>query len=106
MSASRSAADYVTLTKPRLNFLVLLTTIAAYSLGSKDSSTLVRLIHTFVGTALVAGGASALNQVWERDTDSLMRRTRTRPPCGQLPGSHAERWRLLHRRARAASEAR
>ena len=79
MSASRSSADYVTLTKPRLNFLVLLTTIAAYSLGSKDASTLVRLIHTFVGTALVAGGASALNQAWERDTDRLMRRTRLRP---------------------------
>ena len=79
MSASRSPADYVTLTKPRLNFLVLLTTIAAYSLGSKDSSTLVKMIHTFVGTALVAGGASALNQVWERETDRLMKRTRLRP---------------------------
>jgi len=78
MSASRSSADYVTLTKPRLNFLVLLTTLAAYSLGSHDSS-LARLIHTFVGTALVAGGASALNQVWERETDRLMRRTRLRP---------------------------
>jgi protoheme IX farnesyltransferase len=79
MSASRSSADYVTLTKPRLNFLVLLTTLAAYSLGSEDSSTLVRLMHTLVGTALVAGGASALNQVWERDSDRLMRRTRLRP---------------------------
>ena len=79
MSASRSSADYVTLTKPRLNFLVLLTTLAAYSLGSENSSTLVRLMHTLVGTALVAGGASALNQVWERDSDRLMRRTRLRP---------------------------
>jgi protoheme IX farnesyltransferase len=79
MSASRSSADYVTLTKPRLNFLVLLTTLAAYSLGSENSSTLVRLMHTLVGTALVAGGASALNQVWERESDRLMRRTRLRP---------------------------
>jgi protoheme IX farnesyltransferase len=39
----------------------------------------MHLFHTMVGTALVAGGASALNQVWERDTDKLMRRTRQRP---------------------------
>ena len=37
------------------------------------------LVHTLLGTFLVAGGASALNQVWERDTDQLMRRTRMRP---------------------------
>jgi protoheme IX farnesyltransferase len=43
------------------------------------------LIHALVGTALVAGGASALNQVWERETDGLMRRTQTRPiPAGRL----------------------
>ena len=43
------------------------------------------LVHTLVGTALVAGGAAALNQVWERDTDRLMRRTAARPlPGGRL----------------------
>ena len=36
-------------------------------------------MHTLAGTFLVAGGASALNQVWERDSDRLMRRTRQRP---------------------------
>jgi len=77
--ASTRGADFVSLTKPRLNFLVLLTTLAAYYLGSKDDSTLLQLLHTLVGTALVAGGASALNQVWERDTDRLMTRTRLRP---------------------------
>jgi protoheme IX farnesyltransferase len=56
-----------------------LTTLAAYSLGSNDNSPLLLLFHTLVGTALVAGGASALNQVWERETDRLMRRTRLRP---------------------------
>jgi protoheme IX farnesyltransferase len=40
------------------------------------------LVHGLVGTALVAGGAAALNQVWERETDSLMRRTRLRPIAG------------------------
>ena len=73
------AADFVTLTKPRLNFLVLLTTAAAYSLGAGPNSTLAGFAHTLLGTFLVAGGASALNQVWERDTDRLMRRTRMRP---------------------------
>lgn len=73
------AADFVTLTKPRLNLLVLLTTAAAYSLGAGPDSTVVDFAHTLLGTFLVAGGASALNQVWERATDRLMRRTRMRP---------------------------
>ena len=73
------AGDFVTLTKPRLNFLVLLTTATAYALGAGPDSTLIDLIHTLLGTFLVAGGAAALNQVWERQTDRLMRRTQTRP---------------------------
>jgi protoheme IX farnesyltransferase len=72
-------ADYVTLAKPRLNLLVLLTTAAGLYLASPDGVALPVLLHTLLGTALVAGGAAALNQVWERDTDALMRRTRTRP---------------------------
>jgi len=75
---SRSG-DFITLTKPRLNFLVLLTTAAAYSLGARPESTLLDLVHTLLGTFLVAGGAAALNQVWERQTDRLMRRTQNRP---------------------------
>jgi heme o synthase len=71
--------DYVTLTKPRLNFLVLLTTAAAYSLGAGPDARLVDLLHTLAGTFMVAGGAAALNQVWERKTDRLMRRTQQRP---------------------------
>jgi protoheme IX farnesyltransferase len=71
--------DYVTLTKPRLNFLVLLTVAAAYSLGAPPDATLIDLVHTLLGTFLVAGGAAALNQVWERATDRLMRRTEQRP---------------------------
>ncbi len=71
--------DYVTLTKPRLNFLVLLTVAAAYSLGAPPDAALIDLVHTLLGTFLVAGGAAALNQVWERATDRLMRRTEQRP---------------------------
>ena len=72
-------ADFVTLTKPRLNSLVLMTTLAAYYLGGGNEQPWVRLLHLVVGTALVAAGASALNQFWERDTDRLMRRTEQRP---------------------------
>jgi protoheme IX farnesyltransferase len=71
--------DFITLMKPRLNFLVLLTVAAAYSLGAGPGSTLIDLVHTLLGTFLVAGGAAALNQVWERRTDRLMRRTQSRP---------------------------
>jgi protoheme IX farnesyltransferase len=79
-TATRSrAADFVALTKPRLNSLVLITTAAAYFLGGGHELPWTRLFHTILGTALVAAGASALNQLWERDTDRLMRRTRLRP---------------------------
>lgn len=72
-------ADYVALTKPRLNLLVVVTTLAGYYLGMADGAPLLTLLHTVLGTTLVAGGSSVLNQVWEKDTDKLMRRTRRRP---------------------------
>jgi len=78
-------SDFLALTKPRLNLLVLLTTLAAMYLAAPEGVPPLTLLHTLIGTALVAGGAAALNQVWERDTDGLMRRTRTRPvPDGRL----------------------
>ena len=78
-------ADFVTLTKPRLNFLVLFTTLAGMYIAAPEGIPLALLVHALVGTALVAGGASALNQAWEHETDSLMRRTRLRPiPGGRL----------------------
>ena len=82
--ASRTA-DFVALTKPRLNLLVLVTTLAGVYLASPGGVPIPLLLHTLIGTALVASGAAALNQVWERDTDRLMRRTSTRPlPGGRL----------------------
>jgi protoheme IX farnesyltransferase len=78
-------ADYVTLAKPRLNMLVLVTTLAGLYLASPLGVPTSLLVHTIVGTALVAGGAAALNQAWERRTDALMRRTSDRPvPAGRL----------------------
>ena len=82
---AQRTADFVTLTKPRLNFLVLITTLGGMYIAAPDGVPLPVLFHALVGTALVAGGAAALNQVWERDTDGLMRRTRRRPiPGGRL----------------------
>jgi protoheme IX farnesyltransferase len=83
--AERSALDFVALTKPRLNLLVLLTTLGGLYLASPGGVPLLLVAHTLIGTALVAGGAAALNQVWERDTDARMRRTSGRPlPRGRL----------------------
>jgi heme o synthase len=69
----------VTLTKPRLNLLVLITTLAGLYLAEPGGVSTSLLVHTLMGSALVAGGASALNQVLERSTDARMRRTRNRP---------------------------
>jgi len=83
--AKGGLSDFVTLMKPRLNLLALFTTLAGLYLASPDGVPLPLLAHTLVGTALVAGGAAALNQVWERRTDALMRRTSGRPlPQGRL----------------------
>ena len=72
-------ADFFALTKPRLNFLVVATSAAGYYLGAVGTPELLPMAQAVTGTALVAGGAAVLNQVYERDTDALMRRTRMRP---------------------------
>jgi len=83
-------ADYLALTKPRLNGLVVASSAAGYYLGGAASPDFVAMTQAVVGTALVAGGAAALNQVAERDTDALMRRTRMRPlPDGRVTPAEA-----------------
>jgi protoheme IX farnesyltransferase len=78
-------ADFVSLTKPRLNLLVLVTTLGGLYLAAPGGLPVSVIVQTLVATALVAGGAAALNQVWERDTDRLMRRTAGRPlPAGRV----------------------
>jgi len=78
-------ADYVQLAKPRLNLLVVATSAAGYYLGGPPSTDLGLMAQAVAGTALVAGGAAVLNQLYERDTDALMRRTRHRPlPDGRV----------------------
>ncbi|MBI2819301.1 MAG: protoheme IX farnesyltransferase [Acidobacteria bacterium] len=78
-------ADYIELTKPGVTSLILLSTAVGFYLGSEQGLQILRLIHTLVGTALVASGTATLNQYWERDADAKMWRTRNRPlPMGRL----------------------
>ena len=82
---SRVAADLVSLTKPRVVVMVLVTTVVGYYVGLAGAPDYGRLIALVIGTLLAAGGTLALNQYWERDVDALMERTRTRPlPEGRL----------------------
>lgn len=76
---------YAELFKARLTLLVLLTTLVGFYLGDRGPVDYVLMLNTVLGTALVAAGASALNQLWERQFDAKMRRTRERPlPSGRL----------------------
>jgi protoheme IX farnesyltransferase len=89
LPAARSRVhDFVALAKPRLNFLVVVSALAGYIMAGGDTANAVRLVLMLAGTALVACGASAFNQVIEREPDGLMKRTRLRPvPDGRLqPG--------------------
>lgn len=78
-------ADFVELTKPRIAVLVLFTVAVGALLASSGMPDVRVLAHTLIGTALVASGASALNQFLERHTDALMARTENRPlPAGRM----------------------
>jgi protoheme IX farnesyltransferase len=77
--------DLVALAKPRLNLLVVVSAVAGYVMAGGDTHDVWRLLSMIAGTALVAGGASAFNQILEREPDALMQRTRLRPmPDGRL----------------------
>ena len=79
------AAVYADLIKARLTFLVVLTTLVGFYLGSATPVDYWLMLHAVLGTALVASGASALNQLLEREHDAKMRRTKNRPlPSGRL----------------------
>jgi protoheme IX farnesyltransferase len=89
VSGSRTA-DFLELTKPGITLLVITTTMAGFYFGARTPISLLRLANTLLGTALVAGGASALNMYVERDLDSRMRRTAHRPlPTGRLQPEEA-----------------
>lgn len=79
------AVDFLSLTKPRVVGMVLVTTTVGFHLGAAGGVDAPRLLHTLLGTALAAAGTLALNQFLERAVDRLMERTRLRPlPDGRL----------------------
>jgi heme o synthase len=78
-------ADYWSLTKPEVNFLVLVSTLVGFYLASRGPLNLTLLFHTLMGTLLVASGTGTLNQYLERKSDAFMRRTARRPlPAGRV----------------------
>ena len=78
-------AVFADLVKARLTLLVLLTTLVGFYLGWRGAMNYLLMFHTLLGTALVAGGAAALNQLLEREYDAKMRRTASRPlPSGRM----------------------
>ena len=82
--------DYVTLTKPRIMTLLLLTGAAGMFVGAHGVPPLSTLAVTMAGLALACGGASALNHVLDRDIDRLMPRTGDRPVAGErIPPARA-----------------
>jgi protoheme IX farnesyltransferase len=90
ISAYEKPWAYVVLTKPDVTFLVVITTVAGFYLGSTGPMEWARLMNTLCGTLLVAGGTAALNQYIERQMDSMMRRTAARPlPLGILQPKEA-----------------
>ena len=91
LTAALVAADksrvaiFTELIKARLTLLVVLTTLVGFYLGSGTPVDYALMLHTVFGTALVASGAAALNQLIEREHDARMRRTEDRPlPSGRI----------------------
>ncbi|HEX5412110.1 MAG TPA: heme o synthase [Terriglobia bacterium] len=77
--------DYWTLTKPEVNFLVVISTLAGYYVALRGQLDFLVLMNTLLGTLMVASGTGTLNQYIERKSDSFMRRTARRPlPAGRL----------------------
>ena len=90
LSARDRVAAYAELTKPRITFLIVLTSAAGFALASPGAVNYSALLSAMFGIALLSSGIATLNQYIERDLDSLMRRTADRPlPSGKLHPNEA-----------------
>jgi heme o synthase len=82
--------DYIALTKPRITWLILMSTGVGYFFGARGGWHFLTLLHTIIGTGLIASGTAALNQWYERAADAKMKRTQARPlPSGRLSAGNA-----------------
>lgn len=84
-----SIRDYIDLTKPRITWLILMSTAIGYYFGHQGPffywASIIAFLHTIIGTGFVASGTATLNQWYERDADLKMRRTQMRPiPSGRI----------------------
>jgi heme o synthase len=85
LSFRERAAAYAELTKPRITFLIVLTSAAGFALASRGPLNFAALLSALFGIALLSSGIATLNQYAERELDGLMRRTANRPlPAGKL----------------------
>ncbi len=82
--------DYIALTKPRITWLILMSTGVGYFFGARGGWHFLTVLHTILGTGLIASGTAALNQWYEREADSKMKRTQARPlPSGRISAGKA-----------------
>ena len=90
MTVFARAADYYELSKPRIIVLLLITTAAAMVMAARGIPPPALVLWTLLGGALAAASAGALNCVWDRDIDAVMKRTRERPiPAGRISAGEA-----------------
>ena len=88
--ATSQLGAFFELTKPRITFLILVSTALGFYLGSKGEINSNQFIQTVIGTFLLSGGAGAINHFVEKDLDKLMDRTQSRPiPAGIISGKNA-----------------
>jgi len=94
------AKDYLAMTKPRITWLILVTTAVGYFFGVKSGlwhwTTILRLAHTLIGTAMLASATAILNEWYEWESDAKMRRTSRRPiPAGRIKPARALNFGIL-----------
>ncbi|MFB3053286.1 MAG: heme o synthase [Dehalococcoidia bacterium] len=95
-SLREAALAYLSLTKPRIIMLLLITTVPAMILAEGGWPSPWLMLVTVAGGAIVAGGANAMNCYFDRDIDRVMQRTRSRPlPAGQIEPERAVVFALL-----------
>ncbi len=88
--------SYVALTKPRVIELLLVTTVPVMFLAAGGFPPVSTMLLTLAGGTMAAAGANVINQVYDRDIDAVMVRTRQRPlVTGQIPVSHAMRFGIV-----------
>jgi protoheme IX farnesyltransferase len=85
LTTRERVAAYLELTKPRITFLIVLTSAAGFAMGSGARIDYPGMLRSMLGIALLSSGIATINQYMERDLDALMRRTANRPlPSGKL----------------------